>query len=124
MPLKGCPQGRGGWCRLVQGREEGGMVKPLEFGALVGVDHGTGCLVGRLKREGRMVALIRGLVRKFIRTTARSSGLWCSALWGSERWESATLVMTQTGKVLTVRPICVQRQVLSGRNPLSIEACR
>ena len=48
MPLEGCLQSRGGWRRLIQGRKESGMVNPLEFSALVGIDHRTGRLVGRL----------------------------------------------------------------------------
>jgi hypothetical protein len=34
-PLEGCFQGRGGWCRLVEGRKEGAMIKSLQFGALL-----------------------------------------------------------------------------------------
>jgi hypothetical protein len=55
MPLEGCLQSRGGWRRLIQGRKESGMVNPLEFSALVGIDHRTGRLVGRLHRESRVV---------------------------------------------------------------------
>ena len=70
MPLEGRLQRLGSWHRLIQGLKESGMVNPLKFCVLVGLDHSTGRLVGHLLR---MVTLIRGLVRKFMRTTESSS---------------------------------------------------
>ena len=70
MPLEGRLQRLGSWHRLIQGLKESGMVNPLKCCVLVGLDHSTGRLVGRLLW---MVALIRSLVRKFMRTTERSS---------------------------------------------------
>lgn len=55
MPLEGCLHGRRDWRRLIQGRKESGMVNPLEFCVLVGIDHRAGRLVGRLHREGGVV---------------------------------------------------------------------
>ena len=86
MPLEGCLHGRRDWRRLIQGRKESSMVNSLEFCVLVGTDHSAGRLVGRciVKAESSsparaaalwMVALILGLVRKFMRTKVRSSKL-------------------------------------------------
>jgi hypothetical protein len=97
MPLEGCLHGRCDWRWLIQGRKESSMVNSLEFCVLVGTEHRAGGLVGRLHREGGalssparaaalwMVALILGLVRKFIRTKARSS-----ELQGSD-WEETAI---------------------------------
>ncbi len=73
------------------------MVNSLEFCVLVGTDHSAGRLVGRciVKAESSsparaaalwMVALILGLVRKFMRTKVRSS-----ELQGSD-WEETAMV--------------------------------
>ena len=82
MPLEGCLQSRGGWCRLIQGCKESGMVNPLELSALVGTDHRTGRLVGRLHREG-------GVVEPGQCGSPLDGGLdpWLGA--GERRWRSA-----------------------------------
>ena len=55
MPLEGRLQRLGSWHRLIQGLKESGMVNPLKFCVLVGMDHSTGRLVGRLHHEGGVV---------------------------------------------------------------------
>jgi hypothetical protein len=55
MALESCFQSWSGWHRLIESRKESSMVNPLQICALVGTDHGTGCLVGSLHREGRVV---------------------------------------------------------------------
>jgi len=65
-----------------------------------------------------MVALIRGLVRKFIRTTARSTGPLDSVLRGSDAEAAegrATPVRAHTGMISVVRQINVQSRSAQAR---------